>query len=113
MSCFVLVYREGDTSVVRGVPCEFKRVTVGEAELLKMDGWVGSVYELYCDSGKPSKKEDELCESIADIFDADPTRLTKDELKEYGKEFGLNLSKRMLEENMISAIKEAKEAMEQ
>lgn len=98
MSCYVLVYREGDEKVIRGVKCELKRVTIGEAERLKKDGWKGSVSELY------SSGSDDL----ESRFSSDPKELTKDELKEYAKRFNLKLSKRMLEDNMITAILEAK-----
>ena len=83
---------------------------VFEAERLKASGWVSSVYDLYGGKDEENKAESTIQEasvSIGQAFKEDPKKLTKDELKDYGETFGLKLSKRMLEDNMISAIQNA------
>lgn len=96
MKCYVLVYRRGTKSTVRGVPCEFKRVDISEVEKLKHEGWVSSVYGLL--EKKESKKD------LASVFLSNPKELTKKELKEYAASIDLKLSMKMLEDNMIEAI---------
>lgn len=89
-----LVFKEGDSHLVKGVMCDFKRIHLSEFEAHIKDGWVSGLADLY--------QQDVL----ASKFEKDPESLTKDEHKEYAESLGLKLSKRMLEENMIAAIKE-------
>ena len=46
-------------------------------------------------------------EELLDIFNAEPTKLTKDELVELGAKIGVKLSKRKKEATMIEEISEA------
>lgn len=47
MPCHILVYKEGETSEIRGVKCDFKRISLGEFHKYEKEGYKKSVTELY------------------------------------------------------------------
>ncbi|MCH9645661.1 MAG: hypothetical protein K0U08_03350 [Proteobacteria bacterium] len=57
MNCSILVYTEGNSHVVRGVKCDFKRISLGEKSKYLSLGYVSSVKELYKNKKKQSQKE--------------------------------------------------------
>lgn len=91
-----LMYKNGNSSVVRGVECDFVRIKYSEINQYKKNGWVSSLSEIDAD------------QDFLSVFLSDPKSLTKDEMVEFAKsELNLKLSKRMLEDTMIEKISEA------
>lgn len=99
-----LMYKKGDSAVIRGVECDFVRIKYSEIELYKSKGYVISVEELT----ESEEVTEELTESdFLSVFNASPEKLNKDELVKFGNLlFGLELSKRMKEATLIDKIKE-------
>lgn len=121
----IQMYREGNTHVVKGIPCEVKNFTESDSKspVILAEGWA---FEL--PGQEPNKVEVEPAEHlplveadepvVEDIPEESQTKnvsgmldeLTEDELKELAKEKGIprfyNMKAETLKEKLLETIEE-------
>ncbi len=96
------------------LPAQIFDITPEEQEQLESEGWVDTPAKLVqTDAAEPVKQDNgpvsltPEAEAMLGVFVSDPTKLTKDQLIELGKAFGIErLTRNMSEATLISKVQD-------
>ena len=101
-----VMYKKGESKVVRGIPCDLVRIKYSEIDSYLEAGYSHDVNYLYEEVKKVITKDEFLF-----IFNDNPTRLTKEEMIAFAKEYlDLKLTKNSKEATLIEKISKALES---